>query len=64
MILYLEHLRYEILTPESAFSNTFLNLSWLKFGGYTFNLKKLSLNLVLLFTDKILSLEFFFLHLE
>jgi len=59
---HLEHLRYKILTPDSAFISTFLNFLWLKFGVYTSILKKLSLNLVILFTDKILSLNFF--HLE
>jgi len=56
---HLEYLWYEILTPDSAFSNTSLNFSRLKFEVYTFILKKLSLNLVILFTDKILSLNFF-----
>jgi len=59
---HLEHLLYEILTPDSAFLNTFLNFLRLKFGVYTFILKKLSLKLVILFTDKILTLNF--LHLE
>jgi len=54
---HLEYLRYEILTPDIVFSNTSSNFSWLKFRVYTFILKKLSLNLVILFTDKILSLN-------
>ena len=58
---HLEHLRYEILTPDNAFLNIFLNFLWLKFGVYAFILKKLSLKLIILFTDKILSLIFFYI---
>ena len=34
--LYLEHLQYEIFTPDITFSNTFSNVSWLKLGVFTF----------------------------
>jgi len=45
-----KHLQHEILTLDIAFQILFQIFSWLKFGVYTLILKKLSLNLVILFT--------------
>jgi len=56
---HLEHLQYEILTPDSAFLNTFLNFLRLKLGVYTFIQKKLSLNLVILFYWQNIIIEYF-----
>ena len=63
--LHLEHLQYEIFNTCYCFFKYFFKFfSWLKFGVYTFILKKLSLNLVILFTDKILSLNFFLFRMN
>jgi len=59
---HLEHLQYEILTPDITYLNTETNFVWLKFKVYTVILNKLSLKLIILFTVKILFLNF--LHQE
>jgi len=56
----LEHLQYEILTPESAFLNTFFKFFEVEIWSVFFYPEEAIIEFfVFLFTDKILSLNFF-----
>jgi len=57
---HLEHLQYEILTPESAFLNTFFKFFEVEIWSVFFYPEEAIIEFfVFLFTDKILSLNFF-----